>query len=53
MRRSIPYAAGRVGCFVFVMKFESSAQLLCAAQELSESQILNANPGCKEFGHII
>jgi hypothetical protein len=26
---------------------------LCGAQELSESQILNANPSCKKFGQCL
>ena len=29
------------------------AQLLCGAQELCESQILNANPPCNKFRHSL
>jgi hypothetical protein len=32
--------------------FERRAHFLCGAQQISESQILNANPLCKKLGQL-
>jgi hypothetical protein len=48
-------ASGQVDCFASLAmtmgrsSFNHSAHSLCGAQEMSESQILNANPLCEDF----